>query len=162
MERPNTTVLDHSLEEELRAPPSDRLGRLRAIDRGRVRSALFDGPRAPETLGRFRILGLLGRGGMGTVLEAHDDTLDRRVAIKQLHEGSSPLHRQRLLREAQALARLSHLNVVQVYDAGEQDGRLFIAMERIDGRTKVQRTIPRHVTFSLGKGYLVHAIGSVP
>ncbi|MCA9649741.1 MAG: serine/threonine protein kinase, partial [Myxococcales bacterium] len=89
----------------------------------------------PERLGRFRIVGMLGQGGMGRVLEAHDDTLDRRVAVKQLHQDAGPGHRQRMLREAQALARLSHPNVIQVYDAAEQDGRLFIAMELVDGQT---------------------------
>ncbi|MEM7158823.1 MAG: tetratricopeptide repeat protein [Myxococcota bacterium] len=89
----------------------------------------------PELLGRFKIIGRLGRGGMGTVLEGYDETLDRRVAVKQLHADAGRSHRRRLLREAQALARLSHPNVVQVYDAGEQDGRLFIAMELVPGQT---------------------------
>jgi eukaryotic-like serine/threonine-protein kinase len=93
----------------------------------------------PERLGRFVVLRRLGVGGMGTVLEAYDETLDRKVAVKQLHRDASgeagQHHRQRLLREAQALARLSHPNVVQVYDAGEQQGRLYIAMELVEGQT---------------------------
>jgi len=89
----------------------------------------------PERLGRFKIVGRLGRGGMGVVLEAYDETLDRKVAVKRLHRDAGRSHGRRLLREAQALARLSHPNVVQVYDAGEQDGRLFIAMELVAGQT---------------------------
>jgi len=86
-------------------------------------------------LGRFEVLGRLGRGGMGTVLEAYDRTLDRKVALKHLHEDTAGQHRPRLLREAQALARMSHPNVVQVFETGEADGRLYIAMELVPGRT---------------------------
>ena len=102
---------------------------------GNTPSDLLPREPAPEILGRFKIIGRLGRGGMGTVLEGYDETLDRRVAVKQLHADAGRSHRRRLLREAQALARLSHPNVVQVYDAGEQDGRLFIAMELVPGQT---------------------------
>ena len=93
----------------------------------------------PERLGRFLVLRRLGTGGMGTVLEAYDETLDRKVAVKRLHRDASgdagEHHRQRLLREAQALARLSHPNVVQVYDVGEHEGRFYIAMELVEGQT---------------------------
>ena len=88
-------------------------------------------------LGRYVLERLLGQGGMGTVYIAHDPDLDRKVAIKVLHTGvaatdatSGP---QRLLREAQAMARLSHPNVVAVHDVGVVGSRLFIAMELIDG-----------------------------
>jgi tetratricopeptide (TPR) repeat protein len=89
-------------------------------------------------IGRFVVLGLLGKGGMGEVYAAHDPELDRKVAIKLLRGGSeseSPEGRLRLMREAQAIARVSHPNVVVVYDVGTLGKRVFIAMELIDGST---------------------------
>jgi len=90
-----------------------------------------------ETLaaGRYRILRELGRGGMATVFLAHDEELDRRVALKLLPEhlaGDDAFHA-RFLREARLAARLSHPNVVRVFDAGEADGRPFIVMEYVPG-----------------------------
>ncbi len=87
-------------------------------------------------IGRYLILERVGAGGMGVVFSAYDPELDRRVAIKVL---ASDLlgeeSRLRLLREAQAMARLSHPNVVPVYDAGTDDGRVFVAMEFVQGVT---------------------------
>jgi tetratricopeptide (TPR) repeat protein len=85
-------------------------------------------------LGRFWILDTLGSGGMGVVLEAYDDLLDRTVALKLLHPWGSEQHHARLLREAKALARLSHPNVVQVYEIGTVDEKTFIAMELVRGQ----------------------------
>lgn len=91
-------------------------------------------------LGRYVILGGLGSGGMGSVYAAYDPELDRRVAIKVLRGDllSSETRREsqaRLLREAQATARLAHPNVVTVHDVGIVGERLFIAMELIEGQT---------------------------
>jgi len=88
-----------------------------------------------ETLGRYVALDTLGAGGMGIVLSAYDSKLDRRVALKLLHPhtGADPENHARLIREAQALAKLSHPGVVAVYDVGEIRGQVFIAMEFIDG-----------------------------
>ncbi len=90
----------------------------------------------PHQIGRYLVISVLGRGGMGIVYEAFDPELDRRVAVKRLHptraRGPSRL---RLLREAQAMARLSHPNVVQVYDVGVDRGQVFVAMELVRGRT---------------------------
>jgi len=86
-------------------------------------------------LGRYLVLGMLGQGGMGVVVEAHDEVLDRSVALKLLYALAVRRSEVRLLREAQALARLSHPNVVQVYDIGELDDQAFIAMELVRGRT---------------------------
>src|SRR5262249_4906337 len=83
----------------------------------------------PPRLGRFVLLEPLGSGGMGAVHSAWDRQLERRVAIKILHRGD----RERSLREAQALARLHHPNVVTVHDVGSADGFDFIAMELVDG-----------------------------
>lgn len=84
-------------------------------------------------IGRYIVLDMLGRGGMGVVYLAYDPELDRRVAVKVLRTRASHRVRQRLEREARALARLSHPNVVQVYDAGVHRGLLFMAMEYIEG-----------------------------
>ena len=89
-------------------------------------------------IGRFVVLGLLGKGGMGEVYAAHDPELDRQVAIKLLRGGAasqSPEGRTRLMREAQAIARVSHPNVVVVYDVGTFGDRVFIAMELVAGHT---------------------------
>jgi tetratricopeptide (TPR) repeat protein/predicted Ser/Thr protein kinase len=90
---------------------------------------------ARRRLGRFSVLGVVGRGAMGTVLEAYDDTLARTVALKLLHGRVDELRRDRLLREAQALAQLSHPNVVQVYEVGLVEDQMFIAMELVEGDT---------------------------
>jgi len=87
-----------------------------------------------QQFGRFEIVDVLGTGGMGTVFEARDTTLDRTIALKLLHPDVAQRSERRLLREAKALARLSHPNVVQVFEAGVVEGRAFIAMERVRGR----------------------------
>jgi serine/threonine protein kinase/tetratricopeptide (TPR) repeat protein len=92
------------------------------------------------TIGRYVVLGLVGRGGMGEVYAAYDHELDRKVAVKLLRvkpgNGLSFAEgRQRTLREAQAIARLSHQNVVVVYDVGTFEDQVFIAMEFVDGNT---------------------------
>ena len=93
---------------------------------------------AHGTFGRYFILGTLGYGGMGEVVLAYDPKLDRNVALKRprLRAASLPAQaRARLLREAQAMARLAHPNVLTVHDAGELDGEVFISMEYVRGRT---------------------------
>ena len=87
--------------------------------------------------GRYQVLGAIGRGGMGEVYAAYHPDLDRRIALKVVYErGSDTVDRRaRLLREARAIARLSHPNVVTVHDAGTFEDRVFIAMEYIDGTT---------------------------
>lgn len=92
----------------------------------------------PGTLvGRYTVLGLVGHGGMGQVYAAYDPKLDRRVALKLLHVDQQDGERaqERLLREAQAVARLSHPNVVVVHDVGTLDERVFVAMEFVEGTT---------------------------
>ena len=87
---------------------------------------------AGQTLGRYVTLDLLGVGGMGQVFSAYDTVLGRNVALKVLRDPCGD-DRPRLVREAQALARFSHPNVVSVYDVGEIDGEVFIAMELVEG-----------------------------
>ena len=89
-------------------------------------------------LGRYLVLGVLGRGGMGVVYEAYDPVLDRRIAIKLLRElegDDATAGRVRMHREAQALARLSHPNVIAVHDVAEHDRTMYIAMELVQGKT---------------------------
>jgi len=84
--------------------------------------------------GRYRLEAELGEGGMGRVYRAHDNLLDRNVAVKVLLQAALDSEkRARLLREAQAAARLNHPNVASVYDAGETDGSPFIVMELVEG-----------------------------
>ncbi|MCY0994532.1 tetratricopeptide repeat protein [Nannocystis sp. ILAH1] len=88
-------------------------------------------------IGRFTILERLGEGAMGIVYAAYDDRLDRKVAVKILRNDSNqrePQARERLLREAQAMARVSHPNIVAVHEVGYHDGEVFIAMEFVRGQ----------------------------
>ena len=91
--------------------------------------------RAGDQLGKYRLEGLLGRGGMGEVWAARDPDLDRRVAVKVLNGAmtNSADGLARLQREGRAMARLRHPNVITVYDASFADGRGLIAMELIEG-----------------------------
>ena len=103
----------------------------------RVRHRLFGRGLEPVRIGRYALLDPLGAGAMGVVYAAYDDTLDRKVAVKLLlrEREKSELAQQRMLREARAMARLSHPNVVQVYEAGIVDGQVFLAMEYVAGGT---------------------------
>jgi eukaryotic-like serine/threonine-protein kinase len=88
------------------------------------------------SVGRYTVLGLVGKGGMGEVYAAYDPDLDRKIALKLLRARGTDAHsRARLLREAKAIAKLSHANVVVVHDAGTFDDRVFVAMEFIEGQT---------------------------
>ncbi len=87
-------------------------------------------------LGRYVVLDRLGVGGMGVVYAAFDPELDRKVAIKLLqHRDQGSMGPARLLREAQAMARLSHPGVITVHDVGIVDDQVFIAMELVEGGT---------------------------
>ncbi len=95
-------------------------------------------PVQPKTvappIGTYSLVSILGEGGMGVVWRAHDPKLDRDVAIKVLKRTDAPVSlRQRLQREARAMARLKHPNVLTVYDSGTEGGRDFIAMELVEG-----------------------------
>jgi tRNA A-37 threonylcarbamoyl transferase component Bud32 len=97
-------------------------------------------PPEAEVARRFphlEILGCLGHGGMGVVYKARQSKLNRLVALKILapEKGADPKFAERFLREAQALARLSHPNIVTVHDYGEADGMFFLLMEFVDGMT---------------------------
>jgi non-specific serine/threonine protein kinase len=94
----------------------------------------------PEAIGHYRILRKLGEGGMGVVYAAHDERLDRSVAIKTIRDpDATPQSRERIWREARAAASVSHPNVCQLYDVGEHSGALFIAMELLEGEPLAAR-----------------------
>ncbi|PRQ03667.1 Serine/threonine-protein kinase PK-1 [Enhygromyxa salina] len=86
-------------------------------------------------IARYPILRKLGEGAMGVVFAAYDELLDRKLAIKLLRPRKRKQDGTRLLREAQGLARLSHANVVQIYEIGEYEGAVFMAMEFVAGQT---------------------------
>src|SRR3954471_13630288 len=106
---------------------------------------------SPESIGRYKIIRELGRGAMGVVYEASDPNLGRSVALKTIHAnaiGTNPEEAtQRFKNEARAAGSLAHPSIVTVFDAGEQDGLLYIAMELLQGETleahlAQRRTLP--------------------
>ncbi|MCA9716964.1 MAG: serine/threonine protein kinase, partial [Myxococcales bacterium] len=95
-----------------------------------------DSTRLPKMIGRFLVLRPLGRGGVGEVFLARDSTLTRHVAVKLLRPSvQSADQRERLIREAQAMALIAHPNVASVYEIGVTRDRVFVAMEYIPGWT---------------------------
>ena len=104
-------------------------------------SAVTDGLVA----GRYRLGRVLGRGGMADVYEGHDERLARGVAVKMLRSDVAAQHPEVIARfeaEARSAARLSHPNVVAIYDTGEHEGRPFIVMERMPGETLAEHLSP--------------------
>ncbi|MEQ1631792.1 MAG: serine/threonine-protein kinase [Planctomycetota bacterium] len=125
--------LRKQLEQTSTPEGEDLLSRLNALDF--LSGVVGEGTDMPERLGDYRITGLLGRGGMGTVYLAYQEELEREVALKVLAPAwsSDPTMRQRFRAEARATAALHHRHIVPIYDYGEAQGRLFFAMERVDG-----------------------------
>ena len=127
--------------------------------------------RPDETVGKYRLDRELGRGGMGVVWAAFDPDLERAVALKLLRTeaADSSAMRTRLLREARAMAKLRHPNVVTVFDVGTDKGRDFIAMELVDGgtlddwlQTKPPREVVVDALLAAGRGLAAaHAKGLV-
>jgi serine/threonine protein kinase len=120
------------------APPVDDVEARRA--RAAIESRLFSGPARPVRVGRYEIQGRIGAGGMGVVYRAHDPELARDVAIKLVNADLASTKdpataRARLVREARAMARLAHPNVLHVYDVGTTDDGVFIAMELVEGKS---------------------------
>ena len=128
---------DGELDDAVGAAKVSAHGVRREHARAKIFASLFGEPADPVKLDRFVILDKLGQGGMGVVYSAYDPELDRRVALKLLQTGrraGDPDAHERLLREAQALARLSHPNVVPVHDVGVIDDQVFVVMEFVLGR----------------------------
>ena len=93
-------------------------------------------PMTPRCIGRFEVVGVAGRGAMGIVYQGRDTRLDRMVALKVLSgDRLDPSAHARLEREARALARVAHPSIVSVYEVGDFEGSLFIAMEYMHGGT---------------------------
>lgn len=141
-----------------------------SVARSNIYERLFGATPRPLIAGRFEVEDKLGAGGMGMVWRARDRQLGRTVALKFMlptHTGDEA--ETRLLREAQALARIAHPNVVPVYDFGTHEGRVWVAMEHVPGRTL--RDAPRRGRspktrlepwIALGRGLAaVHAAGLV-
>ncbi len=99
-----------------------------------LRARLFGGAQPPGQFGRYRLAQRLGSGATGVVHEAHDPVLDRSVALKILRDPGGR-DRPRLLREARALAKVVHPNVIEVFEVGELGGEAFIALELVEGTT---------------------------
>ena len=98
------------------------------------------GPMAHRTVGPYEITGTLGEGGMGIVYAARDARLDRTVALKMIRRAADdPAAVERLRREARAAASVSHPNICQLYDIGEEAGDFFIAMEYLEGESLAAR-----------------------
>ena len=122
-------------------------------------------------IGRYIVVDKLGAGAMGVVYAAYDPELDRKVAVKLVHASARDPEtgHARLLREAQALARVSDPNVVTVHDVGSHDGKVFVAMEFVQGVTLTRwMATPRpwqvmlHAMVRAGRGLAaVHAAGLV-
>ena len=89
-----------------------------------------------QTLGHFRITARLGSGGMGTVYRAHDEKLQRTVAIKVVgrETKTTAADRAKIVEEARASSALNHPHICTVYETGEIDGQAYIAMEYVEGR----------------------------
>jgi serine/threonine protein kinase len=110
----------------------------------RAIAATPEGPpeATPKRVAHFRIVGRLGEGGMGQVYRAEDETLRRTVALKLLPVAKgNEENRQRFLREARSAAAISHPNVAVVYQVGEADGRIYIAMELVEGENLRERLL---------------------
>ncbi len=98
-------------------------------------------PGLPARIGRYRITDTLGEGGMGVVYAALDEQLERPIAVKVLrHErAADPTARERFSREARLAASVNHPHICQLYEIGDSDGRLFMAMERLEGEPLAAR-----------------------
>ncbi|MGW7066050.1 serine/threonine-protein kinase [Streptomyces sp. NPDC054855] len=137
-------------------------------------------PELRVVAGRYRLLDVIGQGGMGRVWRASDELLDRRVAVKEMRvdetfEGpdaeGARVRRERALREARAIARIDHPGVVRVHDVAEEDGRLWIVMELVDARSLARYVdeegpLDEHAAARLGLALVaalrkVHAAGVV-
>src|SRR5215210_8422569 len=91
----------------------------------------------PEKIGPYKVVEELGRGGMGVVYKAHEESLNRFVAIKVLgdHLATDEQFLSRFTREARAAGAVSHPNVIPIYFIGQDDGRHYFAMEYVSGRS---------------------------
>ncbi|MDA0375541.1 MAG: serine/threonine-protein kinase [Planctomycetota bacterium] len=140
--------LRRALRLESGEEADDILGRINVLDF--LDSVVGDvGNELPERLGDYRIIGLLGRGGMGTVFEAYQESLERVVALKVLAPSrtADPRMRKRFRTEARANANLHHQHILPVFGFGEAAGHLYFTMERVEGVS-----LDRHVATARRRG----------
>jgi tetratricopeptide (TPR) repeat protein len=166
LETPREPREDTMASQLAERPESDKLAR--AVAKSRVASKLFT--KAPEQvkLGRYHLLDVVGAGGMGVVWGAWDPELDRRVAIKLL-KAEMLAARERIVVEGQALAKLSHPNVIAIYDVGVVDEQVYLVMEWVRGKNlraycREPRTIREIVALyrAAGEGLLAaHRVGLI-
>ena len=128
-------------------PPKASSSRRAEVGRGSSVSGLGDGPEPdwvpPQTFDEYRLIRLLGRGSMGSVYLAHDDVLDRPVAVKFIGNIAPDAEdRERFLVEARAVARIQHPNVMVIYRVGELEGHPFLITEYIRGKSLSDLTVP--------------------
>jgi WD40 repeat protein/serine/threonine protein kinase len=147
-------------DERTRTAPPDSGARSRSQGSAEPLDFLAPAQEADEIgrLGSYRVLAVLGRGGMGAVLQAEDPQLRRRVALKVMlpSQAANPSARQRFLREAQAAATLEHDHIVAIYHVGEERGVPFLAMpllkgESLDERLKREGTLPPAEVVRIGR-----------
>lgn len=122
------------VDRALHEAPTDDTPDAEAMRR-RLANRMFGKSNGPVRMGRYEVVSALGAGGMGQVHLADDPELDRQVALKILHDhvADDPRHRARIIREARALAKLSHPNVVALYDVFEHQEKIVLAMEHVEG-----------------------------
>jgi serine/threonine protein kinase/formylglycine-generating enzyme required for sulfatase activity len=94
-------------------------------------------------LGQYEIVEKIGSGGMATVYKARQPSLDRFVAVKVLHRGQDPHFAGRFKREARAIAQLQHPNILPIHDYGDEDGKLYLVMQYVDGGVTLDRSLAR-------------------
>ncbi|MGH1344404.1 MAG: protein kinase domain-containing protein [Nannocystales bacterium] len=131
------TVARHTREEDGLPVDAPEPGVHAEAMKADIASQLFGSTAGALRIGRYEVREAIGEGGMGVVLSAWDPSLGRLVALKLLGSASEKeaLHRARMVREAKAMAQLSHPNVVHVYEVGDHEGDVFVAMELIDGKS---------------------------
>jgi serine/threonine protein kinase len=135
-------IASHEEQEIFLAAPAIAVAAKQMVDE--------DALSADQQIGHYRILSLLGKGGMGEVYLAQDTKLNRKVAIKALPSQftQDPERVRRFEREARAASALNHPNIVAIYEIGQEDGRHYIVTEFVDGETLRQRCKRAKVTLS--------------
>jgi predicted Ser/Thr protein kinase len=126
--------------------------------RANLREEMFGEPGENLYIGRFRVVARLGSGGMGVVYLAVDEQLERKVAVKLLRL-EDEIGGERMQREAKALAKLSHPNVVTVHEVGTHEGQVFVAMEYVEGSTLKQWLVQKPPTAHIVSVFCQAAMG---
>src|SRR5262249_26116611 len=112
-----------------------------ATDSDACATEVIPGPPLPTIFGSYVLLEQLGQGGMGVVYKARQEALKRLVAVKMIRAGTyaSAEERRRFQQEGEAIARIRHAHVIQIYEFGEHEGQLYFSMELLEGGTLAKR-----------------------